>query len=317
MDIVNSPIFYMGNKYNLLQQLKPLFPQNINTFYDLFGGGGSISLNVKADKIVYNELNYNVYKLFELFKENDYETIINHIEKRVKEFNLPTMSCDVRTKHYQEEYKQEHNKNYLKFRKYYNESDRNYLDLYTLTFFSFCNLIRFNSKSEFNMPFGNRCFLAEHKPLIMCCCYKMERINIELKNEDALKIIEDNLDNFKEDDFIYLDPPYLNTMAVYNEKRAFGGWNIDNDLKLFELLEKLDKRKIKWGLSNVFQNKTYKNEHLIKWCEDNGWNVNHLKKEYASLGKGVSNTDEVYICNYETPKQLTLFECMGGDNNAL
>ena len=36
--------------------------------------------------------------------------------------------------------------------------------------------------------------------------------------------------------------------------------------------------------------------------------MNHLECEYASLGKGNSNTDEVYICNYETPKQMTIFD---------
>lgn len=265
-------------------------------------------MNVKANKVIYNELNCNVYKLFELFKIYDSKDIITHIEKRIKEFNLPKISCDIRTKHYQEEYKQEHNKNYLKFRQYYNKSNKNYLDLYTLTFFSFCNLIRFNSKNEFNMPFGNRCFLEEHKPLIQYCCYQMKKINIELKNEDAIDYIRNNLDNFKQDDFIYLDPPYTNTMAVYNEQRAFGGWNINNDLQLFELLEKMNKKGIKWGLSNVFKNKDFVNNHLIDWCNKNNWNVNHLDCEYASLGKGNSNTDEVYICNYNTPKQLNIFE---------
>lgn len=306
--MINSPIFYMGNKYKLLNQLIPLFPNHINTFYDLFGGGGSVSLNVKANKIVYNELNENVYNLFKLFKIYDSNYIISHIEKRIKKFNLPKMSCDIRAKHYQEEYKIEHNNNYLKFREYYNKSNKNYLDLYTLTFFSFCNLIRFNSKNEFNMPFGNRCFLSEHKPLIECCCYKMKKLNIELENNDAIKYIENNIEKFDKFDFVYLDPPYTNTLAVYNEKRAFGGWNIENDLKLFELLENLDKKGIKWGLSNVFKNKEFINEHLIKWCQKNKWNVNHLVCEYASLGKGNSNTDEVYVCNYDTPKQITLFD---------
>lgn len=306
--MINSPIFYMGNKYKLLEQLIILFPKDIDTFYDLFGGSGTISLNVKANKIIYNELNKNVFELLKLFKENEPNTIINHIETRIKEFKLPRVSCDVRTKHYQEEYKQEHNKNYLHFRKYYNESEKNYLDLYTLTFFSFCNLIRFNSKSEFNMPFGNRCFLNEHKALIEYCCYKMKKINIKLQNMEALSYIEKNINEFSQNDFIYLDPPYTNTLAVYNEKRAFGGWNIENDLKLFELLERLDKKGIKWGLSNVFKNKEFINEHLIEWCKKNKWNVNHLVCEYASLGKGNSNTDEVYICNYNTPKQITLFD---------
>ena len=308
METIPSPLFYMGNKLKLLPQLKPLFPKNINTFYDLFGGSGVVSLNVESKKTIYNELNPNIYEMFKLFKDYDYQEIINHINKRVKEFNLPTMSCDVRTKHYQEEYKQEHNKNYLKFRKFYNESARNYLDLYTLTFFSFCNLIRFNTKSEFNMPFGNRCYLKEHDQQISYACYRVKKLNLEIKNEEAISFIKDNFDKFEKDDFIYLDPPYLNTLAVYNEKRAFGGWNINNDYELFELLEKLNKKDIKWGLSNVFQNKEYRNQHLIEWCKKNNWNVNHLTCEYAALGKGNSNTDEVYICNYSTPKQISIFD---------
>lgn len=304
--MVNSPIFYMGNKYKLLNQLIPLFPKNINTFYDLFGGGGSVSLNAKAKKIIYNELNYNIYKLFELFKIKDHETIINHIESRIKQFDLPKVSCDIRTKHYQEEYKQKHNKNYLKFREYYNKSNKNYLDLYTLTFFSFCNLIRFNSKNEFNMPFGNRCFLEEHKPLISYCCYEIKKKDIVLINKNAFDILRNT--PFNKNDFIYLDPPYLNTTAVYNEKRAFGGWDISDDLKLFEILEKLNEYGIKWGMSNVFKNKEFVNKHLIEWCNKNKWNVNHLECEYASLGKGSSNTDEVFICNYNTPKQTTIYD---------
>jgi site-specific DNA-adenine methylase len=47
----------MGNKYDLIEQLIPLFPDNIDTFYDLFGGSAVLSINVKANKTVYNELN--------------------------------------------------------------------------------------------------------------------------------------------------------------------------------------------------------------------------------------------------------------------
>lgn len=37
---IQSPLNYTGGKYKLLNQLVPLFPKNINTFIDLFGGGG-------------------------------------------------------------------------------------------------------------------------------------------------------------------------------------------------------------------------------------------------------------------------------------
>ena len=38
---IQSPLNYTGGKYKLLNQLIPLFPKNINTFIDLFGGGGA------------------------------------------------------------------------------------------------------------------------------------------------------------------------------------------------------------------------------------------------------------------------------------
>ena len=36
---IKSPLNYVGGKYKLLNEIIPLFPENINTFVDLFGGG--------------------------------------------------------------------------------------------------------------------------------------------------------------------------------------------------------------------------------------------------------------------------------------
>ena len=35
---IKSPINYTGGKYRLLNKIIPLFPENINTFVDFFGG---------------------------------------------------------------------------------------------------------------------------------------------------------------------------------------------------------------------------------------------------------------------------------------
>lgn len=107
-----------------------------------------------------------------------------------------------------------------------------------------------------------------------------------------------NFDRLTKDDFVYCDPPYLNTEAVYNEKRAFGGWNEEDDIKLFNILDDLDKRGIRWGLSNVFVNRGKENVHLKLWCEQRGYNVRHLNRNYNPFSRGNSNNDEVYIFNY-------------------
>ena len=46
MEYVKSPLNYTGGKYKLLPQLLELFPKQVNTFVDLFAGGGNVSVNV-------------------------------------------------------------------------------------------------------------------------------------------------------------------------------------------------------------------------------------------------------------------------------
>ena len=62
--MIKSPINYMGSKRRLLKQILPLFPDNINTFYDLFAGGGTVSLNTQAKQIYYNDLDKNLSHMF-------------------------------------------------------------------------------------------------------------------------------------------------------------------------------------------------------------------------------------------------------------
>ena len=104
------------------------------------------------------------------------------------------------------------------------------------------------------------------------------------------------IDKLNKNDFVYLDPPYLNTTATYNEN---DGWTIKEEKDLYELCEELNNKEIRFGLSNVFENKSVKNEGLIKWCEDNNWNVYTFDKHtYMACGKGNSNAKEVFITNY-------------------
>lgn len=42
MEYVKSPLNYTGGKYKLLPQLLELFPKQVNTFVDLFAGGGGM-----------------------------------------------------------------------------------------------------------------------------------------------------------------------------------------------------------------------------------------------------------------------------------
>jgi adenine-specific DNA-methyltransferase len=121
---VKSAIFYMGGKFDLLNELLPRFPKNeaVNSFIDLFGGGGAISLNSPYKKTLYNEINGNIVNLMQMLKDNEPETIINHIKNRIEEFDLNKEGTDIRQNVKGiEETRNKYSKNYFKFRDFYNK----------------------------------------------------------------------------------------------------------------------------------------------------------------------------------------------------
>lgn len=286
-----------GNKYKLLKDLIPLFPKECDVFVDLFGGSGVVSMNYKGKQAtIYNEFNENIVGLIKMIINNIPEQLDKYWKAKVNEYNIKTMKD---RKYFENEDKfQEHLKQqegYYNLRKDYNTSkEKDKRDLYLLTCYSINHLIRFNRNSEFNVSCGN---LQEYNDKTYNQVKDMHETfkDVKITCQDALTL---DLNQLPHNTFIYCDVPYLNTEAVYNEKRAFGGWTIENDYKMFKLLEEADKKGIKWGLSNVFENRGKKNQHLIDWCEKNGWRVYHLDRNYNPFSRGNSNNDEVYICNY-------------------
>lgn len=69
MDKLNiSPIFYMGNKRKLVKKgLTDLFPKDIDTFVEPFAGSCIVSMNTKANKYIVNDIDKNLYSLYDLF----------------------------------------------------------------------------------------------------------------------------------------------------------------------------------------------------------------------------------------------------------
>lgn len=282
-----SPIFYMGNKYKLLEQLLLLFPNTCDVFVDAFGGSGVVSMNYQGNiKTIYNEINENIIGIIKMIQTENLYELDQYYRNKINKYNLRTKS--------NKENPQLNKNGYIKLRQEYNDSaKKDYRDLFLLMCYSINHLLRFNSKNEFNVSNGNDSYNEKNFQQLK----DMKEIfkNIEILSCDVFDL---NLNDLSKNDFIYLDPPYLNTTAVYNEKRAFGGWSIENDYKLFNLLKELNNKNIKWRMSNVFENRNVKNEHLIKWCNDNKWNVYHLNRNYNPFSRGNSNNDEVYICNY-------------------
>ena len=280
-----SPLNYIGGKYKMLPQIMQFFPQNINKMYDLFAGGCDVCANVNTNNIFANDINFFVVDIFKEFQKLSIEELLKEIDNLIEFWDLNMTNKD----------------SYIKFRSHYNSlpvEKRNPIELYVLVCYSFNYQFRFNNKHEFNNPFGkNRSsFNPKMRQNLINFHAKIKGITFSSSNFHDI-----NLDFLEKDDFLYADPPYRITTGSYNDgKRGFEGWSVNDDRELFNLLDDLNSRDVKFALSNVTEHKGEKNNELIEWKKKyytHEINYNYNNSNYHSQSKNYQ-TQEVLITNY-------------------
>ncbi len=296
-----SPLNYTGGKYKLLSQLLPIFPDSVNTFVDLFCGGCNVAINVNAANVICNDIDSRLIGLFSFFKANTYDFIISRMQDVIKDFKL----SDSKKNGYafynctsSNGLSSFNRYGYLQLREEFNslspESENYYLYLYVLIVFSFNNQIRFNGDGKFNLPVGKRDFNIKMQNKLKSFFMILDRKSIVFTSKDFERIKSEVL---TENDFVYVDPPYLITCATYNEK----SWNEEEEKRLLSYLDNLNLKKIRFALSNVLSTDGKTNEILKFWLDKNNYMCYHLDFSYKNSSyhkKNISKTDEVLITNY-------------------
>lgn len=272
-EYIKSPLNYVGGKYKLLPQILPLFPKNIDTFIDLFGGGFNVGINVSAKEVIYNDLNLPVVEILEYIHKSKTDYILSEIDKIIEQYDLSKINRE----------------GYLKLRDYYNKSVfKSSIILYTLICYAFNNQMRFNSKGEFNMPFGERYFNPTLREKFIEFSEAINNKDCKFTNADFREFIGVA---FGKNDFLYCDPPYFNSTATYNEN---GGWtNADEE----DLRDMLAISNVKWALSNNLKT----NLTLKAWAEEHGYKIHYLNTTYGNCNyqkKDKTKDIEVLITNY-------------------
>lgn len=275
--MIKSPLNYSGNKFRLLNQILPHFPKEIDTFVDLFGGSGTVSANANSNKIIYNEVNPWVSGIVKMFIEKNPETLIKAIEHIISIRGLSKQNQEA----------------FMQIRDDFNTSPhyKNPLYLYVISCYAFSNQIRFNKNNEFNTPFGrNRQHFSDNmKANIPLFKNAFNGKEVTVLNKSFLEV------EIPEDAFVYADPPYLGTTAVYNEQ---GGWGESEEEAMYEYLLELNSRNIKWALSNDLG----KNKKILEWAIENEFTIIDLNYDYSRSSyqskREFGDTREVLIINY-------------------
>lgn len=250
---------YTGNKSKLIPMLNELFDKSgCDRLVDCCAGGLSVTLHSNFNTVLSNDLNTPLVKLYTRMGKCNMCDVINAVTDASVGFRLSKTN----------------KMGYLGLRDVYNTEIKNGLEpdplfLYVLHCYSFSNMIRFNKEGLFNSPFGEREFNKNSMDKLKNFYDIMKYKTIEFSNESFADLV------IKDNDLVYIDPPYLITEAVYNK-----GWTGETDKIMMDWLDTLHERGVKFVMSNVTHHRGKINQNLIDWSMK--YNVHSKDHKYVS-----------------------------------
>jgi len=267
---------WAGGKRQIIDKLKKYIPDEFNTYYEPFVGGGALLFELSPKKAVINDSNKELMNVYEVLCDE------NKFNKMCKLLN------SYETSHSEEFYYEIRNKDR-------NKTTFNRLSDYTraartiyLNKACFNGLYRVNSKNEFNVPFGKKTKVNtyEGSNLITVSNY-LTMNDIKLLSTD----FEEAVSSAEKGDFVYFDPPYDSDTSTFNSYTE-NGFDKEEQKRLAEVFKKLDEIGVYVMLSNhntSLINELYKdyNIHIIE-----------AKRNINANGKKRGKVEEVIITNY-------------------
>ena len=237
---MNKPFLkWAGNKFRVLPHLIPHIGDP-KRYIEPFGGSLSVALNISADEYILNDINKDLYCLY------------TNVDKEFVGECRELFTDENNTK-----------ERYLELRKEFNSEEdcrkRAKLFLY-LNKHAFNGLSRYNSKGEYNVPYGKENKDSKTGRIVKTKAHfpeqelnyfrdvfsnrKVEFCNTSFSDEALYK-------NVSGGDVVYFDPPYipLNDTAYFTDY-AKEGFSYEQQVQLAELAESLANRGAKVIVSN-------------------------------------------------------------------
>lgn len=278
---IYSPMYYSGSKNRILDWLIPLFPEKISSFYDLFCGGLSVSVNVKAESYTASDVSPFVIDLYSAMKTLGYTEFMNRVNSYIKEYHIDDCTDE----------------SFMKLRDVYN-SQPNKHELPEMLFVLVCHayncVLRFNSDGEYNVAPGKDHARLTPQRLDNIRKFVNAIYNTNIKFICGSYETVSCFDTVDSNTFVYCDPPYMISNAEYN-----GRWNWTNEYALYAFLDRLNVYGVKFGLSNIRRMGNKYNHVLDNWSKK--YNIHECKKRSVSMSSRKSRntiTEEIYVCNY-------------------
>lgn len=231
--LISPFLKWVGGKRQLMPSILELLPKNIKdlNYVEPFIGGGAVLFNLQPKNAIINDFNKELI--------NVYEVVKNNIEELIKDLKI-----------------HENNAEYFYQIRSLDRKEE-FINLTTVQRASriiflnktcFNGLYRVNNSGEFNAPFGrykNPNIINE--PTLKAVSKYLNTNNVILNCGDYYDVLK----KLNEKSFVYLDPPYHPISENSNFTGYIqGGWDIFDQTRLRDACDELDKKGIKFLLSN-------------------------------------------------------------------
>ena len=297
--ISRSPLFYVGDKYKLIGEIRTYFPQHINRLIEPFVGGGSVMMNVEANDYLLNDIDSYVIGLHKMLcsyvdRKQDFFLELFRI---IDEYNLSlsykgnTVPQELRKAHPKTYFAKYNKDSYVRLKQdYIKGSQKEWMKLYVLLIYGFNRMLRFNGKGQFNLPVGNVDYNQNTHDALEDYFQILATKQVAWYNEDFRTFL--NEIKYQVDDLVYLDPPYLITYSEYNKL-----WNDDMECDLLEVLDNLNARGVHFAISNVTHYRGRTNTHFLEWS--GRYHSHPIQSNYISFNdNSIKHFREVLVTNY-------------------
>ena len=244
-NIYLSPLYkWTGGKRKEIKTVSAYYPDfvkksNNYKFVEPFFGGGAVYWSLNAKENVINDIDDELINFIKHAKSNPDEIrnaikelasnikVISDLEKS-KEITI----AEAKTKRgvYYYEWRNKDRSNGLLSMAPLDRAIR----FYVVNQLAFNGMRRFNSRGEFNIPYGN------YKSInITLTENHVELLNRTEVNNGSYKDIM--LNNDTENTFIYLDPPYTREFKEYSHENVFG---LDQQIELANIFKSMKNAKV-------------------------------------------------------------------------
>jgi DNA adenine methylase len=220
---------YRGGKSHEISNIERHIPRFRGKYIEPFFGGGALYFHLEPKKAIINDINTKLMAFY-LGVKSDYSKLRTELDEIEKIYTINRRQFDTLKQKTPDERVEDKNEElYYQIRDMFNDlSDKKYSDALLYFFINktaYSGMIRYNSKGEFNVPFGR----YEHLNTSLITKQHSDLLaNTEIFNTDYKNIF----DMAEPDDFMFLDPPYDCIFSDYGNEEYKDGFNDDCHIAL-------------------------------------------------------------------------------------